>query len=469
MIYSSFSLHFYYLKLLHLGKSTNGKRAKNAFQESDKSPSSPKKQKTDDPLEGSSSGSSPSSVSASGYKIPKKSANPFSNKDPAGLKGDLLASSLVARNCPLAPKNVHKFCSNTCTSRLSAFKGRTALPDNLHNLDSLCSSLENLVIASKTSSTWSKHFSAWNCMNEFLGNVKYNNWPFTINQARAFTTWALTVKKLSKNSVVSYLYSIKLAHTLDCLPCPDFFKDEILKMILKGAKNIQLLQEPSVANRLAMSLDSLLILGHWISECNWIPYSKQTVWTACLVSFFSSCRMGELLPPSTRSFDPNTTLLWKHISFNDEANTTIFLPFTKTRGLMGELIELFEFNIDSCCPVAAIHNLRNFALANNLYEDNKPVFSFKSGKFLTTCKLNDILSSFSSALIGSTHPKFSCHSFRAAIPTLISSHPNQTSISDIMEWGRWRSDSYKLYLKMDKLKKKSLFDKVSVLLINSMS
>ena len=85
--------------------------------------------------------------------------------------------------------------------------------------------------------------------------------------------------------------------------------------------------------------------------------------------------MGEILAPAINSFDPDTTLLWKHITVINKDNISVFLPFTKTRGLNGELIELFSFNILSCCPVSALLNLRNFATSHNVTDAGKPVFT----------------------------------------------------------------------------------------------
>ncbi len=237
-------------------------------------------------------------------------------------------------------------------------------------------------------------------------------------------------------------------------------------MILKGGNNIQLLAGKNSTCRIAMTMDSLLVLGHWIKNCGWSVHSSQVVWSACLLAFFSSCRLGEILAPCENRFDPATTLLWKHVNFSSANNISVFLPFTKTRGLHDELVELFAFEPFSCCPIAAIKNLKKLAIESRQFNTDFPVFAFKSGKFLTTTKLNTILERFSIDSL-TCHAKFSCHSFRAAIPTLISSHPNRSHVSDILEWGRWSSDSYKVYLKMDKMKKFMLFRKIASLLIDS--
>ena len=53
--------------------------------------------------------------------------------------------------------------------------------------------------------------------------------------------------------------------------------------------------------------------------------------------------------------------------------------------------------------------------------------------------------------------KITGHSFRAAIPTLISSHPDKNTVSELKDWGNWESDSFKAYEKNDREKRRKLF------------
>ena len=53
--------------------------------------------------------------------------------------------------------------------------------------------------------------------------------------------------------------------------------------------------------------------------------------------------------------------------------------------------------------------------------------------------------------------KITGHSFRAAIPTLISSHPDKNTVSELKGWGNWESDSFKAYEKNDRVKRRTLF------------
>jgi len=199
---------------------------------------------------------------------------------------------------------------------------------------------------------------------------------------------ALEVKHLKPATVKSYLYSVKLAHSLSGKNTIEYTKDPLVQLALKGSEHIGDLELKNTKIRLAMNLSTLRILGHRIAKSDWLKLSKQVVWTACLVSFFTSCRMGELLAGTENMFDPTTTLTWIHVSNSDVYGKTIFLPYTKTTGLKGKTTELFFFKLTSCCPVLAMERLEELAKIENVYDVKLPVFRFKSGKFLTVNKLN---------------------------------------------------------------------------------
>ena len=67
-----------------------------------------------------------------------------------------------------------------------------------------------------------------------------------------------------------------------------------MKMILKGAKNLGGIFQRKPIVRLPMNIDLLDILGHRICSSKWGNFSKQVLWAACVTSFYTSSRMGEL-------------------------------------------------------------------------------------------------------------------------------------------------------------------------------
>ena len=324
----------------------------------------------------------------------------------------------------------------------------------------LCADLEKLVMYSATTQTWAGHCSAWNLFYEFcdIFGIKKTT-PIDIKDTRAFATWAVSKRGLKSSTVKTYLSSLNVAHTISNCSKGSNLSDPCVKMILKGAKNMEGASSSNKVVRLPMSIDLLDILGHKIYSTNWSPYSKQVVWTACTICFYSSCRMGELLPPYEYGFDPLTTLLWENIQIGENKEILIFVPFSKTKGFDGKIIDIFPVKNSKTCPASAIIRLKSLAAEIGTFDPKKPVFALKSGKNFTKNSLNRILMD----LLGEfcdDHHKLTGHSFRAAIPSLIGSYPILNSVSELKDWGNWESDSYKLYMKSTRETRKKLFDKI---------
>ena len=208
-----------------------------------------------------------------------------------------------------------------------------------------------------------------------------------------------------------------------------------------------------------MNIHLLNILGHRIAQLEWADFSKQIVWTACVVSFFSSCRMGELLPSHEKSIDPLTTLTWSKVNFINKKEIAIFVPYTKTTGFKGKIIDIFEVNIEDICPAAALVKLKNMAETRGLAKPFVPVFSFKKDSFLTRKKLNSYLATLLADFVDPYH-KITGHSFRAAIPSTQAISSGINSANDIKDWGSWTSDCYLLHTKQESEKRKVLFSRI---------
>ena len=149
--------------------------------------------------------------------------------------------------------------------------------------------------------------------------------------------------------------SLNTAHIISNSTSPNLCSDGCIKLVIKGAKSSVDQCSGSRPSRIPMSYDLLVILGHKINALNWGNFSKQVFWTACTTSFFSSCRMGEILPHLENSFDPNTTVLWKNVVFTDEKDKTIFIPYSKTTGFKGKFIDIYPIKGNNICPSASLY------------------------------------------------------------------------------------------------------------------
>ena len=332
---------------------------------------------------------------------------------------------------------------------------KTLLPSETSDL---FDKFSKLIMYSVTASTWKKHMSAWNSLKNFCEayDIKLKL-PLNVQYARAFCTWMITVKNLKQSTIENYLSSITVIHNLGGLQCENFMRDRCIASVLKGGTNISFLYNPKVKIRLAMNIHLLKILAYRIAETKWDPMSKQIIWTACTVSFYSSCRMGEILSEQKNCFDPKTTLKWENIFFIPENEVLLQIPYTKTTGLKGTNMYLFPLDNDTC-PVSAITKLHEFCQKNDL-KDKIPVFTFKTGVHLTVNTLNNLLDKLLYDFNDDSQ-KISCHSFRSAIPSAIASNPDKITTRELMDWGKWHSDSYKKYTKIEKEKEKITFYKV---------
>ena len=325
---------------------------------------------------------------------------------------------------------------------------------------SLSSELERLLMYSATQQTWARHCSAWKLYKNFCSALNISNeLPIKIENVRAFATWAISKKGLKSSTIRAYISSLNVAHIVSNNPFENFNSDKCIKMALKGAANIENLSGACKIDRLPMTYDLLAILGHRLAELNWGEFSKQLFWTACVISFFTSCRMGELLPLYEKGYDPNTTLLWQNVKMLDKNEIILFVPYCKTKGFKGKIVDMYPLKNDAKCPVAALVRLKRLAEKNGVWDPLKPVFSLLSGKNFTKNCLNRGLSCLLEDFCDENH-KITGHSFRAAIPSLISSHPDRHSVSELKDWGNWESESFKAYEKNDREKRRKLFSKV---------
>jgi len=367
----------------------------------------------------------------------------------------------------LSSKN-RKYSQDPRGSLALLLAARELLPNSCDSV--LEHNFKCLIYSSLSKASWAKYDSGWNSLRKFYeGKNSKIVLPLCIEDFREFVVWALKNRNLKPDTVSSYLTSIALAHSLSGVDCVKFRNDKIINMCLSGAENCCLyMPQKTLRNRKAMSIHSLLLLGHKIASLDWKIASKTAVWAAATTAFFSSARLGEILPAAGNDYDPVCTLLWKYVRFVGNDRILIFIPSTKTSNTKGEVLDLFEFLPNICCPVAALKRHFIESKKRENFSMSDPVFLFESGKGLTTKIFNEVLSVLLAEICNPETDFFSCHSFRAAIPSMIANYPDKSFTKEIMDWGRWKSDSFLLYTRTVSNKRKSLFDKISVIIKNSM-
>jgi hypothetical protein len=268
-----------------------------------------------------------------------------------------------------------------------------------------------------------------------------------------FACWALLEKNLKPQTVLSYIASVKAAHKFRGLEinCDDY----VLKSIVRGAENMNMYELVSKGVRKVMTLPLLKVIGHQLTKLQWSTDSKQVVWSACVIAFFGSLRLGEILAQKESEFNAKETLLWNDIKFRKDNSLLIHIKIDKCRNKNGSYVDLFEFKGHGCCPISVLKKLQEFR--NN---PNSPVFQFKNGKLLTPLTLNKIVRDLLRPIIGNAADLISGHSFRAGVASAMANDPEAANDRDIKSWGRWTSESYLLYTRLKLKQKKALFNKI---------
>jgi hypothetical protein len=281
-------------------------------------------------------------------------------------------------------------------------------------------------------------------------------WPLNDDAIAYFIKWSVFVKKHAPNTTSAYIANLKLIHrlrNLDFTACSSFLS----KTQIKGAENLSYYSTNKRSNKKVMTLPLLKIIGHELSLLPWSALSKSVTWTAMLCAFYGSFRFGELLPKNSMVFNESENLLWSDIKFVDDDSVIIHNKIPKTRNPDGEFISLFRFPDDAYCPISALQNLKLLSTATG--SEKIPVFSFGAKNFLTCKKMNEIIFFSLSKHIGSEALAYSCKSFRAALPSALASIPKLENDVHVKRWGRWHSNAFERYTRLNHRAKAKLFKK----------
>ena len=179
-----------------------------------------------------------------------------------------------------------------------------------------------------------------------------HNWPLDIGVLRAYTSFALLAENLSSTSVSNYLSAIRYLHLIKGIPAPQILQDEMIKMIIRGAKNVKPVNSRTNKRRI-VSLPLLQALKDKITTLSWSDYMKTTIRALFSVAFFASARMGKLVSPSRTSYDQSSTLRIRDV-LDRGSSVLIHIRRPKSGNNKGEFLYLFPFQVRWLCPLQAL-------------------------------------------------------------------------------------------------------------------
>jgi len=265
---------------------------------------------------------------------------------------------------------------------------------------------------------------------------------------------------LQPSSIKAYLVALKFVHLLKGFTCDHLANDPLLAIMLKGSTHLANIN-PISSTRRVVTFPMLLTIGHKIATSGWDPLSQQVLFAACTTAFFASTRMGEILACEEKQFDTASNLTWGDVLHTSAKSILIRLKQPKSGEKEGEYVDLFPFPGYHCCPVKALQLLAKLQREAGVYDVGRPVFRFASGRYLTQQHFNKVLMSMLDGICTPGVNTISCHSFRAGIPSTLSMFPDLASSDDIKGWGRWKSDCYTRYTRLQLPQRATIFSQIA--------
>jgi hypothetical protein len=222
---------------------------------------------------------------------------------------------------------------------------------------------------------------------------------------------------------------------------PIKIKNSQAEILLKGFKNQK---SPSKKLRKPVTLKILAKLKIKIKKKFDDILLKKAIWSTFTLAFFGCLRMGEIVCKKENSFHSDSAFCWGDIKIHKNY-LTLNLKNTKNN----------EKNI---CPFRAFLSCKKTFNSKCRTKKDEPVFLKNTSKLLTKKFLNKFLKE--------NFKNITCHSFRAGIPSAIEKIPNTMFKKQIMNFGRWNSNSFSSYQKYKLSQKKWIFVNIEKALLN---
>ena len=229
----------------------------------------------------------------------------------------------------------------------------------------------------------------------------------------------------------------------------------IINLILKGREHWENVQKTlsKKPKRVPVTIKVMKYLKRVISESNWSTEKKLRLWLICCLMWCGSLRVHEVLGRTKLDYDPLTTLLsddLELVSFVKSGEATsllrIHLKSPKERRVgTGVKLEIFG-NDTFCCPVRAWSKwVKKVNLKSGL-----PLF-MEGGCCFTGQDFNKILTVLTKPLTDGTDGIIKPHSFRSGVASEMGARG--FTDAEIQAQGRWTSQAFKAYVKLDRLKR----------------
>ena len=293
-------------------------------------------------------------------------------------------------------------------------------------------------------STQSSYATAHRRYSDFCRRAHIQPYPTTESTLCSFVAY-LGNSKLKHQTIKCYLSGIRFQHIIHNFPDP-FIKDmPKLHYVLRGIKKTQCKEPLSHQKRLPITPSILQSVRNTLSLDS-ACHNDVMLWAAALLCFFGFLRSGEITIPKASAYDPTIHLSLADLAFDHAVQPSVMqitLKASKTDPFrLGVQIYVGK-TLGVLCPVSAMLAYLSLRGPNPgmlfQYADKSPL---TKSRFVA-----DFRARLTQAGIASHN--YSGHSFRIGAATTAAGIGIEDSL--IQTLGRWKSNAYLLYVKLDPL------------------
>lgn len=302
---------------------------------------------------------------------------------------------------------------------------------------SLRGEVDRLVCASLSENTKRVYSTGDRVFSAFRN--EYNlpeQWPVPIDHVTLFVAY-MSLQQLASSTAATYLSALSYRHK--SLGWTDPTKNFIVRKMLEGMRK----RSKSEDARAPITLDILNKLPRALDHVCLSEYESKLFKAAFILSFFGFLRVGELAYTTAANADrPLKRGDIQVLQGSRGSYLQVVIRFSKTDQCGRSVVLHIKSLPDShLCPVKAIENystLRPFGAEN--------FFCHMNGTPLTAYQFSAVLGK-AIRFLGIPSVQFKSHSFRIGACT--TACMNGVSHEVIQAWGRWKSDAYKSYIRLN--------------------
>ncbi len=339
---------------------------------------------------------------------------------------------------------------------------------NLSDIVRVPSYYADALATSLATSSWGTYKTALNMFYRFksLSRDQNKSFPISKEDLIRFSVFMFKVRNVAPSTIRQYLTALKTIHGMLEYSVVNF-SSTTLKYVLRGYENQYKAMEQDNCDRRAFTYPLLKLFAEGLSKENMPPINAQNFLTCATLGFFSSCRMGDLLRDGM-STNVDRLLTWEKIQYKSSNEIIVYLSHPKhAKRENGVICDVFKFPIPLYCPISNLTLLAKMQRKMNRTDPKLPVFMLSDGKTLSMKNMNYMLKKLFKNFIDPRFGSLSCHSFRAAIPSLMSAHPTVFSEEEITLQGDWHSEAFKHYTRHMGIGRKSTHKKVVATLLGN--